>query len=108
MSTQLVLLSRLRPTDIINPATVSFLEKLSTEQIKSLVGVPQVWETDEGLLISDRNNRAAVLAKRGLTAIEVDYNHQRDLSEHFTDLLSEVIAKAKNLTNRGIYTPYDL
>ena len=107
MPAKQVRIEDLQPTDTLRQETVSFLETLTPEQIKGL-GMPQVWETSSGLLISDGNHRAAVLAQQGANSIEVDYNPAKNIPEYLQEFLTEIIKRAKNLTSKSIYSVYDL
>ena len=97
----------LQPTDQLRTGTLSFLETLSLNEIHEL-GAPQAWETQEGLLISDGNNRVAVLARKGQETVDVDYNNIHEISNEHTYFKNEITQRAKELRERGIYSFDDL
>ncbi len=104
MSEREIDLTELQPTDNLRTETLCFLENLTDDEIIAL-GLPQVWNTKLGLLISDGNNRAAVLSKRNYKKIKVDYNEQTEEPIFALDL---IIKRAKNMTYQGISSVYDL
>lgn len=108
MPARLVNLAELQPTDTLRADTISFLETLTPEQILDIKGQIQVWETNKGLLISDGNNRAAVLVSKGRQKIEVDYISRREAETYCPDFLDTVIGRAESLSSKGILSPYDL
>ena len=107
MPAKIVKIADLQPTDTLRQPTVSFLETLDPKGMRAL-GLPQVWETPKGLLISDGNQRAAVLAKKGHEHIEVDYNHADNAPAYFLSCLEIVKARAGAMQRQGIHSPYDL
>jgi hypothetical protein len=73
------------------------------------IGLPEVWKTPEGLLISDGNQRTAAMAKRGREKIHVDLKQfNPELQMFFAEQYEEILARAKKLRENGIYNPYDL
>jgi len=100
----------LQPTDTLRAETMSFLESLSEEEICRLEA-PQVWETSEGLLISDGNNRAALFARKNCLRIKVDYCTSEDIVDfrkYYEEEVEFVLERAKQLKKQGICTLYDL
>tara|TARA_Y100000310_G_scaffold300403_1_gene336057 strand:- start:1430 stop:1762 length:333 start_codon:yes stop_codon:yes gene_type:complete len=107
MPAKKVRISDLQPTDTLRTETVSFLETLTPETIVSM-GLPQVWDTSEGLLISDGNHRAAVLASKGHKTMDVDYVNEQEVKLYCSSDLSLVLRRARELMKKGIYSPSDL
>lgn len=106
METRMVRLIDLQPTHIPRSKSINFLKNLSREELEKL-GLPQIWETPEGLLISDGNNRCLRYASLGLHEIEVDYCRE-DGPYGFLIRMDELKDMAKHLRERLIFSPYDL
>ena len=109
MPAKQVRIGDLQPTDIIRQGTVSFLETLTPEQILAIKNHPiEVVETPRGLLLTEGNNRAAVLAAKGVATLAVEYKTLRDLGKFFDGFLDEVYRFVDELRARGIYSVSDL
>lgn len=105
MPARIMRIADLQPTDVLRQESLAYLESLTNEEIKNS-GTMQVWETSHGILLSDGNNRTAILAKRGERKVKVDYHNSRGMAE---DSFIKVHAElAKKLRQRGIYSPMDL
>lgn len=107
MPARLIKISELQPTDLLRESSQLYLQTLSVNQIERMHGIPQVWETPEGLLISDGNQRTANYAKRKINQIKVDYQ-KTDIPDYFLDCLNLIISRAELLKRQGIYSPQDL
>ncbi len=107
MPVRTVLVANLQPIDTLRTQVLSHLESLNTEEIEK-IGLPQVWETPMGLIISDGHNRTALLAQRGCKKIRVEYNKTDELSEEYCFFFDIITRAAKQLQSRGIYSVYDL
>jgi len=86
---------------------VAYYESLSRKELAALC-TPQVWHTSEGLLVSDSNNTLGVLAKTGRKTIRVEYADVRQVREEDDTFIQAIIETARQLKNRGIYSPIDL
>lgn len=107
MPARLINLEDLQPTDTLRESSQSYLQTLTYEEIEKRHGLPQVWKTDIGLLISDGNQRAADAYKKGLKEIRVDFQTD-DIPDYFLDYLNLVISEAELLRKQGIHSPKDL
>ena len=100
-----VLIKDLQPTDDLRQETQRNFFSLSEEKLKQIRPLPQIWRTDNFLMISDGNNRVAHYCLRGKKEILVEYYES---AENFHFLLEETIQIAEEFRRRGIFTPYDL
>lgn len=98
-------ISDLQPTDGIRVSSFSFLSELTTEEIEKL-GLPQVWKTPEGLLVSDGNNRLSVLASRGQEVIKINYKGK--VPEYLQEFKRGITNQARTMKSKGIFSFYDL
>ncbi len=109
MPARLIEIAELQPTDTLRPEAVAYFMSLSHEEIRERHGIPQVWETERGIIISDGNNRTGVYARKGIKRLEVDFQKGiKDIPDYFLDYLNGIISQAEVLKMQGIYTPYDL
>jgi len=106
MPARIINIGDLQPTDTLRIGTISYLETLTPQEIIGL-GMPQVWDTPYGLLISDGNHRVAALAQKGVKTLEADYI-KISVDDIEINGLQEVIARAEQLRALGITNPYDL
>jgi hypothetical protein len=107
MAIRIIDVDVLQPSDLLRVQSQAYLETLNINEIKERHGLPQVWEVDGSFIISDGNQRAANLAKRGVKVIEVDYQGTQ-IKDYFLDFLNLVVSRAEALRKQGIYTPRDL
>ena len=108
MPARLIEIAELQPTDTLRQEAVSYLSELSLIEIESRHGMPQVWETEKGLLISDGNQRIATMAKRGEIHAKVDYCNLGKVPAAESYFLDTITKRAEQLRNQGIYSPGDL
>jgi hypothetical protein len=100
-----VRLKDLQPTDTVKEETISYLAMLTTEELNALKPMPQVWLFEETMVLSDGNNRSAVLAQRGEQEMLVEYKGHPG---EYAFLLAKDIENAKRLIDNGITSPYQL
>ena len=105
MPPKTISISEFQPTESLRQAAISFLELLQPDDILK-IGPIQIWKTELGNLISDGNQRAAVLTEKGVKEIEVDY--QEEIPEYLDNFRDIVLERAQALQQAGIFTPYDL
>lgn len=108
MPARVVSISDLQPTDTLREESVSYLAALSLEEIEARHGIPQVWETSSGLLVSDGNQRLATTAKRGKMQVLVDYCRPGKIPAGESEFIDLIIERAEQLRKKGVYTPLDL
>ncbi|MHA1866257.1 MAG: hypothetical protein ACTSWZ_07110 [Candidatus Heimdallarchaeaceae archaeon] len=111
MPATLIDLANLQPTNHLDPQVTIFFRELTEQEIDDLeqeegLGLPQVWETEAGLIISDGNHRTAIRASRGRTKVLVDY--QGKVPEYLASEEIEILRRAKKMRVLGVYSPYDL
>ena len=104
METRTVKISDLQPTDTLKDSTMRYYSSLTQEEFIRLQK-PQVWSTDQGLIISDGNNYTVFCASRGQEKIEVQYGGH---PENFLFLLDKDLENARILKELGVNSPYDL
>src|SRR3989344_7555354 len=92
---------RLQPTTALNLTTIIYLSSLSNSKLREK-GRPQVLDTDEGLIISDGNNRSADWARRGERFISVEYINAKGVEIYYCELLNVVIICARNMRSSGV------
>jgi len=105
MPAKVIHIRDLQPSDTLRPDATSFLESLSEEELQRL-GLPQVWNIDGKLIISDGNQRTAIAAKKGKTIIQVDY--QGKVPEYMNNFKEIVLNNVRLLQESGVNNPYDL
>jgi len=109
MPARLVRIDELQPTDTPRPNSFGVLRDFPIRQLDEIdekEGLPQAWQTEAGLLISDGNQRTAARAAKGLTTVRVDY--QGHVPEYMQDFLDIITESAKRLQNECIYNFKDL
>ena len=79
-------IDRLLPGDYTRAESLEYLTNLSTEELQNSdkLGKFQVFQTSEGEVLFDGNNRARTLLDRGLTALDVDYIAIADIPAYST------------------------
>ncbi len=109
MPARLIEIAELQPTDTLRVEVINYYSALSNDEIKAKHGVPQVWQTNRGMLISDGNNRTGIYAKRGAKLIEVDFQDGiNNILDCFSEYLEEIVSRAEDLRKQGIFSPHDL
>lgn len=99
-----VKISQLQPSDVPRKGTLKFYSSLTLEQLSNLQTKPQVWVTDNGLIISDGNNYIFENVRRGVEEVEVDLNYEQRGYGFPTE---ETCRDANSLRSIGINSPYD-
>lgn len=100
-------LKELQPTDTLRESCVEYMQGLSLLELES-IGMPQVWETPIGLLISDGNQRSAVKTRKGQLFTAVDFVRVNQQKLVYGVDIEGLMKVAEELRKRGIYSPYDL
>ena len=104
MPARIIEIADLQPIDFLRVQSVLYLETLDIRNLTP----PQVWHTQEGMLVSDSNNSLALLARSREKQVEVDYNDARSIREGddlFIDTINEL---ARQMKKKGVYSPSDL
>jgi hypothetical protein len=110
MEIKRVPISELQPSDTPRDSTICYYNSLG-DGLNKLERLPQVWETDEGLLISDGNNYVVFQAYKGVDEIEVEYQSRSSLDQFshiFADGVDRLLEDVQILKGLGVTSPYDL
>ncbi|MEK6891523.1 MAG: hypothetical protein AABX03_05305 [Nanoarchaeota archaeon] len=99
-----VKINQLQPSDVPRKDTLKFYSSLTLEQLGKLDHKPQVWVTNEGLIVSDGNNYIFENARRGLEEVEVDLCGD---GSNFGFPTEDTLNDIGYLRNIGIKSPYD-
>jgi hypothetical protein len=104
---KLIKIADLQPTDTLREQNVGFLETLNPMQIANY-GLIWVLGTSIGDLITEGNNRTAVLARKGMEQIRAKYIDFRKVDRGYLAFLDMHLDMAEQLRRQGIYSVYDL
>ncbi len=108
MAEKKVLIDTLQPSDVFHIDSLSFLELLSCGSLNYDFGLPEVWSIGGLNVISDGNNRLALLSLRGVEKALVDFKTLDNACPEFVPEIIQILKDAYELQNRGIYRPIDL
>ncbi|MAG01880.1 hypothetical protein CMI42_00945 [Candidatus Pacearchaeota archaeon] len=103
-------IDRLLPGDYTRAESLEYLTNLSTEELQNSdkLGKFQVFQTSEGEVLFDGNNRARTLLDRGLTALDVDYIAIADIPAYLYEEVEKVLKRVFEMRDRGINKIEDL
>ena len=108
MEERVLNIHELQPSDTLRANSQAFFRDLGLKRVKELKPLPQVWDKNGQLIISDGNNRIGFYAQNGEKEALVEYAVMEDNDPSFGLYNEDIVSKADRLSKQGIRTPFDL
>ena len=94
----------LQPSDLPRRRSLDYFEEAEEREINR-DGLPQVWDTPKGVIISDGNNRVYWKSLQGKSYVLVDFQR---LDPRMSFILEDVLEGAEVMRQRGIHSVADI
>ena len=107
MEKRFVELDMLQPTDALREEEIKCLAGLTFRDIQSILPLPQVWDLGDYQILTDGNNRMAVLSRKGVRYAKAQVLDVQT-AERYCFPIEEELKRAERLRAQGVYSLGDL